>query len=188
MIERYFRQRIGQVVTGQELQELIGPGRTEWARRVRELRRERGWPIETQHDDRQLKQGEYRLVAEPPSEDEYQLSKSISTRLRAEVLERDGYTCQMCGAGAGDDDELDPSRKVRLHAGHIVDRSHGGRDELGNLRAQCSACNEGAKDLAQEPPSWTWLLSQVRRATVADQQAVLQWLQRRFGNDEPTAN
>lgn len=188
LIERHFRERIGEVVTGQELQELIGPDRTEWARRVRELRHEHGWPIETQHDDSQLKQGEYRLVAQPPPEGQHKLSTSISRRLRAEVLERDGHTCQMCGAGAGDEDEFDPNRKVRLHVGHIVDRSHGGKDEPGNLRAQCSACNEGAKNLTQEPPSWTWLLGQIRRATVADQQAALEWLQKKFGSDESTAN
>ncbi len=182
LIGLYFREHIGEVVTGQQLKDVIGPDRTEWARRVRELRHEHGWPIETQHDDTQLKQGEYRLVDEPPSEGDYQFARSISRRLRAEVLERNGYTCRMCGAGAGEVDELDPSRKVRLHVGHIVDRSHGGRDELGNLRAQCSACNEGAKNLTQEPPSWTWLLGQIRRASVTDQQAALEWLQRKFGS------
>jgi len=186
LIERHFRERIGEVVTGQELQELIGPDRTEWARRVRELRDDRKWPIETQHDDKNLRQGEYRLVAEPPPPSDYRISRSISGRLRAEVLERNGYTCQMCGAGAGDEDELDSSRKVRLHIGHIVDRSHGGRNELGNLRALCSACNQGAKNLTQEPPSWTWLLGQIRRASVTDQQAALEWLQRRLGSSAST--
>ena len=35
---------------------------------------------------------------------------------------------------------------------HIVDRDHGGRDELSNLRALCSTCNQGAKNHAREPP------------------------------------
>ena len=71
---------------------------------------------------------------------------------------------------------MDDGRKARLHIGHIVDRDHGGATELGNLRALCSACNQGTKNIAQEPPSWTWLMAQVRRATVSDQRKVLEWL------------
>lgn len=89
----------------------------------------------------------------------------------------------MCGAGAGDPDDQNPDRAVRLHVGHIVDRSHGGKDELSNLRALCSTCNQGAKNIVQEPPSWTWLLGQIRRAPVADQRAALRWLKQKFGKD-----
>ena len=87
----------------------------------------------------------------------------------------------MCGAGAGDPDIHNPGRKVRLHIGHIIDRIHGGKDEPDNLRALCSTCNEGAKNLVQEPPSWSWLLSQLRRAKVNDQRAALKWLKEKFG-------
>ena len=72
---------------------------------------------------------------------------------------------------------------ARLHIGHIKDRSHGGKDELSNLRALCSDCNQGAKNLVQEPPSRTWLLGQLRRATQDDQRAALDWLKRKFGED-----
>jgi 5-methylcytosine-specific restriction endonuclease McrA len=50
----------------------------------------------------------------------------------------------MCGLTP---DDIDPAtgRKVRLHIGDIVDKSHGGKDELSNLRSLCSTCNQGAK-------------------------------------------
>ena len=86
----------------------------------------------------------------------------------------------MCGAGAGEPDSRNPSRKIKLHIGHIIDKSHGGTDNLLNLRALCSVCNQGAKNLVQEPPRWTWLLSQLRRASLSDQRKALEWLTRKF--------
>ena len=177
LIGEFLRSRVGQIVKGKEIQE-VAPNVTEWARRVRELREE-GWPIRTNNDDNRLKPGEYLLESDPPALDSYKFSRSISTRLRAQVLERNGYTCQMCGAGAGEIDEAS-GRKVRLHVGHIVDKSHGGQDELLNLRALCRTCNEGAKNITQETPSWTWLLSHLRRAKISDQKAALEWLKKKF--------
>ena len=176
----YLIAHVGEVVTSAELQQVASPA-TEWARRVRELRAA-GWLIRTDKDSTSLKPGQYLLERVPAKTvDQYLFSPSISTRLRAEVLERNGSTCQMCGAAAGDPDALNPGRKVRLHVGHIIDRSHGGKDELSNLRALCSTCNQGAKNITQEPPSWTWLLSQLRRAGIADQRAALDWLKQKFG-------
>ena len=175
----YLIDHVGEVVTSAELQQVASPA-TEWARRVRELRAA-GWSIRTDKDSTSLKPGQYLLERLPEKTmDQYLFSPSISTRLRAEVLERNGSTCQMCGAAAGDPDGLNPGRKVRLHIGHIVDRSHGGKDELSNLRALCSTCNQGAKNITQEPPSWIWLLTHLRRAGIADQRAALEWLKRKF--------
>ena len=179
-IRRFLRARIGQVVTAAQLQEVAQPA-SEWARRVRELREDEGWPIHTNNDDNSLSPGQYRLDGEPPDPSSYRFTRPISKGLRARVIERNGYTCQMCGAGAGDDDPLNPGRTVRLQVGHIKDRSHGGKDEMNNLRALCSTCNQGARNLVQEPPSYTWLLGQIRRATVADQRKALEWLSQKFG-------
>ena len=180
-LRRFFATHVGEVVTSQQLQQAAGPEVTEWARRVRELRGDEGWPIQTHLDDHGLKPGEYRLTGTPPSSPPYRFGPKISSRLRAQVLERNGYTCQMCGVGAGEPDDENPGRSIRLHVGHIIDRSHGGQDRLDNLRALCSTCNQGAKNLTQEPPRWTWLLSQLRRASVEDQKAALEWLSRKFG-------
>lgn len=180
-LRQFLRPRVGQVVTAKQLQDAVGPEVTEWARRLRELRNDEGWQILSHNDDAALKPGQYRLAAPPPSPEDYRFSKPISAGLRAQVIERNGYTCQMCGAGAGDPDPHNPGRKVRLHVGHIVDRSLGGEDVLTNLRALCSTCNQGAKNITQEPPRWIWLLAQLRRASVDDQRRALEWLQQKFG-------
>ncbi len=85
----------------------------------------------------------------------------------------------MCGLTPG---EIDPStgRKVRLHIGHIKDKSLGGKDELSNLRALCSTCNQGAKNITGEKPTAIWLLSHVRRAGQDEQTSVLNWLLKKF--------
>ena len=84
----------------------------------------------------------------------------------------------MCGTSAGETD--DHGRLARLHVGHIVARFHGGNTTLGNLRALCSRCNQGAKHITQEPPSWTWLLAQLRRSSQSDQKKALKWLKNKF--------
>ncbi len=86
----------------------------------------------------------------------------------------------MCGAVAGEPHPYDPSRKTRLHIGHTIDKSLGGSDDPSNLRAICSVCNEGARNLTLDRPSLQKLLVQVRRATGADQVEVLRWLVRKF--------
>jgi 5-methylcytosine-specific restriction endonuclease McrA len=65
--------------------------------------------------------------------------------------------------------------------GHIKDKNLGGRDELSNLRALCSTCNQGAKNITGEKPTSIWLLSQIRRAGQDEQRAVFNWLVKKFG-------
>lgn len=175
-IRQFLKPRVGETVTAKQIQEAVGPEVTEWARRLRELRAE-GWPISSHNDRADLKPGEY-VLEELPVQGLYKFSHNLSNRIRSQVLERNGYTCQMCGIGAGE--IMEDGRQARLHVGHIQDRDHGGSDELTNLRALCSACNQGAKNIAQEPPSWTWLLSQIRRASIGDQRAALDWLKAKF--------
>lgn len=63
----------------------------------------------------------------------------ISSRKRFMVLERDGYTCQYCGARAPE---------ARLHVDHIVPVSKGGTNDLDNLVTACEQCNLGKSDIA----------------------------------------
>ena len=180
-LREYFTNHMGEVVTSRDLAALVAP-RSEWARRVRELRDEEGWPIETNNDSAALKPGEYRLTGPPPADFDKAFSRGgISKKTRAEVLDRDGYTCQWCGRAAGD---IDPStgRPVQLQMGHIKDKALGGTDEFDNLRALCRDCNEGAKNITQEKPTTRWLLAQVRRAGVQEQQAVRDWLNKKFSD------
>ena len=159
-----------------ELQKASG-GTSEWARRVRELRDEEGFRILTHNDRSELKPGQYLLLDPKPVP---AFERSISKELRAFILDRNGFTCMMCGAVAGEPHPYDEGRKTRLQIGHIIDKSMGGRDEPGNLRAVCSVCNEGARNLTLDRPSLQKLLIQVRRATGADQLQVLQWLLQKF--------
>ncbi len=126
-----------------------------------------------------IKPGQYLLQEAPPEKTTAAFSRGISIKLRAEVLDRNGFTCQMCGLTPG---EIDPAtgRKVRLHIGHIKDKSFGGKDELSNLRALCSTCNQGAKNVTGEKPSEVWLLSQIRRAGLNEQRAAFDWLRKKF--------
>jgi hypothetical protein len=155
-------------------------GANEYGRRIRELRNEEGFQILTHNDRADLKPGEYLLLLPKPHP---AFARDISKELRALVLDRNGFTCQMCGAVAGEVDPYDPSRRTRLHIGHIIDKTAGGTDDANNLRALCSVCNEGARNLTLDRPSSLKLLIQIRRATKADQIAVLNWLQAKFPAD-----
>lgn len=181
-IRRFLLANIGKVITSEQIREAAGI--SEWARRVRELRNEEHWPINSHHDDVSLKPGEYMLIAAPPEQRDVDFERGISGRLKSVVFDRNGFTCQSCGLTPG---EIDPDtrRKVRLQVGHIVDKSLGGKDELSNLRTLCSACNEGAKNVTQQKPSTIWLLSQIRRAGVDEQRAVYAKLRAKFGDDGP---
>lgn len=179
-IRQFFLANIGKVVTSHQLRDAAGSGVSEWARRVRELREDERWPIRTHNDRSDLSPGDYILESTPPEKPNVTFAKAISAKLRAEVLDRNGMTCQMCGVAAGD---MDPEtgRKVRLHIGHIIDKSLGGEPILSNLRALCSTCNQGAKNITTEKPTGLWLLSQLRRAGQDEQRAVFDWLRKKFG-------
>ena len=167
---------IGRVIESKELQEASG-WKAEWARRVRELRDEEGYQILSHKDRADLKPGQYLLETKKrrPA-----FHRGISKETRAFVLERNGYTCQMCGLAAGDKDPFSPNRTVRLTMGHIKDKSKGGDDEPTNLRAVCTNCNEGLQNAALPKPDQVYILSQVRRATIDDQRALLEWLLGKF--------
>lgn len=177
-LRQYFLSNVGKVMDSEELREVAG-GITEWARRVRELRGEEGFQILTHNDRDFLKSGQYLLENPKPIP---AFSRSVSKETRAFVLDRNGFTCQMCGAVAGEEHLYDRGRKTRLHIGHIVDKSVGGNDDASNLRAICSVCNEGAANLTLDRPSASKLLVQVRRAKTEEQLAVLKWLQTKFPN------
>jgi len=175
-ILEFFLANIGKVLESREIQEASG-GVSEWARRVRELRNEEGYQILSHKDRADLKPNQYIMLTEKrlPA-----FKRDISKETRAKVLERNGYTCQMCGVAAGDPDPFGSSRTVRLTMGHIIDKEKGGSDEIGNLRAVCTNCNEGLQNTSPPKPSQVHLLSQIRRATIGDQKAVLDWLLNKF--------
>lgn len=175
-LRAYFLANIGKVLNSKELQEASG-GTSEWGRRVRELRNEEGLPILSNSDRSDLKPGQYLLESAKPLP---AFARTISKATRAFVLDRNGNTCQMCGAVAGEPHPYDPGRKTRLHLGHIIDKSAGGTDEPSNLKAICSVCNEGASNAMLARPDLLKVLTQLRRATSVDQVEALRWLIKKF--------
>ena len=68
------------------------------------------------------------------------MSKSISINKRLRILERDNYTCQICGKKVkGIDSQTydDDSHNID----HIIPKSKGGTDSYDNLRVLCRKCN-----------------------------------------------
>jgi len=179
LILDYLIANVGRIVGKRELQE-ASKGASEWARRLRELRDEEGYQILSHKDRADLKPGQYILedLKRRPA-----FRRGISKETRSVVLERNGFTCQMCGSAAGDPDPFTPGRTVRLTMGHIKDKSKGGDDSPSNLRAVCTTCNEGLQNASLPKPDQVWLLSQVRRATLDDQVAVLEWLEKKFNRN-----
>jgi len=179
-IRQFLLANIGRVIESHELQ-TAADGAVQYSRRLRELREQDKWPILSHNDSTDLKPGQYLLKEKPPEKSGIVFAGGISAKLRAQVLDRNGFTCQMCGLTPGD---IDPStnRKVRLHIGHIKDKSLGGKEELSNLRALCSSCNQGAKNITGEKPTTIWLLSQVRRAGQDEQRAVFDFLRKKFND------
>lgn len=63
--------------------------------------------------------------------------KTISNRVRFEVLKRDGFACHYCGR---------KSPQVDLEIDHIQAVANGGSNDIGNLIAACQQCNSGKTD------------------------------------------
>ncbi len=62
----------------------------------------------------------------------------MSASIRYDVLNRDKFRCQICGATQSDG--------VKLHVDHIIPISKGGKTEMNNLRTLCDRCNLGKSD------------------------------------------
>ncbi|MGB6738800.1 MAG: HNH endonuclease signature motif containing protein [Candidatus Sulfotelmatobacter sp.] len=180
-ILKFLLANIGRIVTSKEIREASGDA-SEWARRLRELRDEFGFQILSHKDRRELKPGQYLLQTDARLP---VMPRAISKETRAFVLERNGYTCQMCGLGAGDPDPFHHGLKVRLVLGHIIDKSKDGPDTPGNLRAVCTNCNEGLQNTSPPKPDRLELMKQVRRATVDDQLHLLEWLEQKYAKIRP---
>ena len=159
----YFLSHPNQPIDSETLRNVAGPEHTtNWSRRLRELRDE-GMVILSQRDRTDLKPNEYLFAGWQAGASE--VVRPIPQKTRALVLDRDGYTCQFCGASAG---EIHPfsRRKTVLQIGHIIDRSMGGSDDPSNLYAVCSFCNEGASNITSERPEFPKLKAQVKRAPI----------------------
>ena len=60
--------------------------------------------------------------------------RTLTKRVRFEILKRDNFACRYCGAKAPD---------VVLHCDHVHPVARGGKNELENLVTACRDCNAG---------------------------------------------
>lgn len=148
-ILEFLRKNVGKPVRGDELR-YVTNNVSNWARRVRELRTEEGWPISTYASGRpDLPIGEYLL------EEDRQIprhDRRIPDSTRRAVLMRDKYTCQKCSWNHSLWNRSDP-RFLEVH--HVRFHSEGGDSQPGNLITYCNVCHDeihrqaskGEKDL-----------------------------------------
>jgi len=135
-ILKYLRTNVGQKVTGEELK-YLAKDRSEWARRVRELRTEYGWPVVTQNTGRpDLEVGVYLLEADRQSPEH---DRHIPDPVKREVLRRDNYKCTVCKWSHGEWNRSDP-RHLELH--HKKHHAKGGDNTESNLITVCTVCHD----------------------------------------------
>lgn len=135
-ILEFLRANVGKPVTGEELR-YVAREKTEWARRVRELRTEEGWPVLTRNTGRpDLQVGAYVLEKDRqlPAHD-----RRIQDPVRRAVLGRDEYRCQSCGWHRNRWTPDDP-RNLELH--HVKHHAKGGANVEGNLQTLCNVCHD----------------------------------------------
>ncbi len=139
----YMRANVGKQVTGEELSYVAQS--SEWARRTRELRTEEGWPVVTrQSGNPNLPIGVYVLEEDrqAPAHD-----RNIGDATRRRVLQRDKYTCLMCGWSYDDWNPSDP-RFLELH--HDIHHVAGGSNEADNLQTLCNVCHDEVHSMKEK--------------------------------------
>jgi hypothetical protein len=105
-VARFLEASVGKVVTREQIDYVAKIA--EGSRRVRELRDEHGWPVNSHIDEPDLEPGQYRLTSADPVDRRDPLQRLYPESVRQEVFERDAYSCQVCqrdqakAAAAGD--------------------------------------------------------------------------------------
>lgn len=132
----YLRANVGEEVTGEELRYVSGD-KSEWARRVRELRTEEGWPIATKTTGRpDLGIGVYVLESDKQAE---RHDRRIPDPVRHAVLRRDKFVCRDCGWSQ---DLWTPSAPLHLELHHLTAHAKGGANDSDNLITLCNVCHD----------------------------------------------
>lgn len=127
------RLNVGHAVTSEELRYVSGE-KSEWARRIRELRTEDGWPIVGKMQGREdLPNGSYLLEADKQSEPH---DRRISDETRISVLTRDNFSCTVCHWKRTNINREDPRKRLELH--HIINHKDKGVNTIDNLTTLCN--------------------------------------------------
>ena len=135
-ILEYMRLNVGEKITGEELR-YVANNKSEWARRIRELRTEYGWPVATKTTGMpDLPVGVY-VLAEDRQAPEH--DRVIPDQVRRAILQRDDYKCQDCGWHY---EKWNPSDPRHLEAHHLKKHAEGGDNTEGNLITVCNICHD----------------------------------------------
>jgi 5-methylcytosine-specific restriction endonuclease McrA len=177
-----FNTKVGGIFTLKYLREALGgigePNDDEHLnRRLRKLR-DYGWTVHSGRDDANLKQDEYRLaiVGKPIWLGKAQFTKkTVSNKIRRQIIDRDGHRCVICGVGAGESYPGERGTRARLTVGHFVADSLRGPNYPANLRTECSRCNEPAKEESARSESAEELWPRIRGLGRADKARLLAW-------------
>lgn len=86
-------------------------------------------------DEKAKKRAEREGMKKAASKSTKPKREGISPRLRAMVMERDGYACTLCHTRG--------STENPLQIGHLTPVAQGGTNEEENLRVECRDCNLG---------------------------------------------
>ena len=99
-------------------------------------------------------------------------SSTISQNKNVQTLQRHDYTCQACGA-----DESDVGGKSKMRVGFIPRNDASLTLTEADLKTLCPDCDEGFATATLFPRmAAKYLQKEIRRASVADQLAVLDCL------------
>ncbi|MHA1647134.1 MAG: HNH endonuclease [Promethearchaeota archaeon] len=126
----HFKNNIGTKIPNSELEKIANV--SDWPRVCRTLRQE-GWLLEHVQEG-----SSHYYILHSDIKEKGNKRVNISSKLRYEILRRDGHRCVQCGKSSKEDD-------VKLEIDHKIPVNMGGLTEESNLQTLCQECNHGKK-------------------------------------------
>lgn len=105
------------------------------AAQIDEMRRQQAYRAREAEREREKRNAQKELEDYKHHQFVVKQRRLMTDSLRYDILKRDNFRCQICGATAKDG--------YKLHVDHIVPVSKGGLTEPSNLRTLCERCNMG---------------------------------------------
>lgn len=174
---------VGEQFTTEDIRIALGDGlekndKEHLQRRLRELRNRDGWAIPSKKYDRTLPLGHYRLDFvgwHPHLGPRPKRTGGVSAKTKRIVIDRDGRRCQVCGIGANEPYPDRPNKVAVLTAGHITPGSFKGADDLSNLQAECSLCNEAIRSDTGRPETYEEVIGEFRLLKKTELERIHSW-------------
>lgn len=179
----------GNRFTKHQLRSMTGYSIEQVDRRMRDLR-PAGWVIKTYRDMAGLAPDELYLEKVgahvwEPSQRSIGL-RTISGKIRREVMDRDNHRCVRCGVCAGEEYPDEPGSRARLTLGHIDPHKHGSSAGPEDLITECARCNESPKHHTQPQLSAERVWDRITELPKKEKQKLLAWMTADRRNASPT--